>query len=70
MSPLDRNDRWVDATRTVAGSPGAAYLASISKGSRRTVQHSMSSLASMVAGSKVDPQSCDGKVSPTTTRCG
>lgn len=48
-------DTWIDTTRTLARSPAAAYLASVGAGSRRTVQQSMSRLASMVAGEKTDP---------------
>jgi len=49
------SNRWIDAGRTIEGSPAAAYLASVGAGSRRTVQQSMARLASMIAGGDGDP---------------
>jgi len=49
------HDAWVDAHRTLARSPAAAYLSSVSAGSRRTVQQSMVRLAQLIVGQEVDP---------------
>ena len=55
MTRPDEPNPWVDPARSVGGSPAAAYLETVSTGSRRTVQQSMASLASMVAGVDTDP---------------
>lgn len=55
MTRSDEANLWIDSTRSVADSPAATYLAKVGKGSRRTVQQSMTRLAAMVAGAGVDP---------------
>jgi integrase len=47
--------QWLDPGRTIAGSPAATYLATVGQGSRRTVQQSLSVLASLLAGEGADP---------------
>jgi integrase/recombinase XerD len=46
---------WIDAKRSLADSPAAAYLSSLGAGSRRTIQQSLATLASMLAGEQADP---------------
>lgn len=55
MTPAPRAQDWIDAGRTIAQSPAATYLSSVGAGSRRTVQQSLTHLASMLAGDKADP---------------
>jgi len=56
MSKRPRAGAWVDEARGVGASPTARYLATLSKGSRRTVHESLARLASMLTGlEKVDP---------------
>ncbi len=47
--------KWVESGRSLARSPAATYLAKVGAGSRRTVQQSFTSLASMLAGEGADP---------------
>jgi integrase len=50
-----RPSKWLDADRTLAKSPAAAYLASVGPGSRRTVQQALTKLAALVAAADADP---------------
>jgi integrase len=50
-----RPSKWLDADRTLAKSPAAAYLASVGPGSRRTVQQALTKLAGLVAAADADP---------------
>jgi len=55
MKSSGHKSPWIDPDRALASSPAAAYLAGVGKGSRRTIQQSMTSLASMLTGAETDP---------------
>lgn len=49
------HSRWIDSGRSIAKSPAAAYVSKLGKGSQRTIQQSLTTIAAMLAGDGADP---------------